>query len=307
MTMSTETAGAPRLNLHLQQLAYLRELERAGTVTEAARRLDVSQPALSQALSELERRLGVPLFERRGRRRELTEAGREVARFANEVLGRAGELERWLRARRAGEAGTLRIGMIDAASLYVLPGTIRAFRHAHPAVLLELVVGTTADLLEGLERYELDIAFVVGPVPDAFQTHDVLVEPLYLYRPPGEALPVDGAGSAEDDGGEQDWMLYPVDSQTRALIDEGLARRGLRPHVTLESGNPAILRQMVALGLGWSVLPSTVAEIGEPRLVRADARPIAERALLAAWRADVPVDPRAERFLELATSEARVS
>ncbi|MBM3141324.1 MAG: LysR family transcriptional regulator [Chloroflexi bacterium] len=292
--MTDDDARAVAPGFQLQQLLYLREIERAGTLTAAAARLHVSQPALSQSLSQLERRLGVPLFERAGRRRVLTEAGREVARVAEEVLGRAAELEGWLEARRRGEAGVLRVGMIDAASLYVLPETIRRFRAEHAAVDLRLVVDTSAALLERLDGFALDLAFVVGPIEGAYAVSEVLEEPLYLYAPRGVA-------QRPEEGG---WVLYPTGSQTRALIDAGLARAGLRPEVTLESSNPEILRQMVVLGLGWSVLPEAVAEAGSPPLARHGESPVARRTLLGVRRAAAAPDARAEAFLRLA-GEAR--
>ena len=86
-------ADTPRrpapVNVHFQQLAYLREIERSTTWAQAAERLNLSQPALSQSMAELERRLGVSLFERDGRRRRLTEEGREAVRFARTVLAHA--------------------------------------------------------------------------------------------------------------------------------------------------------------------------------------------------------------------------
>ncbi len=282
---------APPLNLHLQQLAYVRALERSGTLTEAARRLQVSQPALSQSLSQLERRLGVPLLERDGRRRQLTEAGREVARFAGETLARAGALRDWLDAYAEGREGTLRVGMIDAASLYALPSAIRAFRESHPEVQLELVVDRSGLLLERLARFELDLAFVVGPVAPEFDAVEVLNEPLYLYAPPGT--------TEEPSDGE--WVLYPPGRQTRRIIDAGLAARGIWPRISLESDNPAVLGQMVALGLGWSVLPEGVVEGVSPELAASRRDQIAERTLLAARRAQSPPDARAEAFLRLVT------
>ena len=284
---------APPLNLHLQQLAYIRALERSGTLTEAARRLQVSQPALSQSLSQLERRLGVPLLERDGRRRQLTEAGREVARFAGETLARAGALRDWLDAYAEGREGTLRVGMIDAASLYALPSAIRAFRESHPEVQLELVVDRSGLLLERLARFELDLAFVVGPVPPEFDTVEVLNEPLYLYAPPGT--------TEEPSDGE--WVLYPPGRQTRRIIDAGLAARGIWPRISLESDNPAVLGQMVALGLGWSVLPEGVVEGVSPELAASRRDQIAERTLLAARRAQSPPDARAEAFMGLVTEQ----
>lgn len=292
LTPTAPPGASPGLvrGMNFQQLAYLRELERAGTVTEAAERMHVSQPALSQALSQLERRLGVPLFERQGRRRVLTPAGRRVAGFASEVLGRVAELQSRLQAERDGEAGTLTVGMIDAASLYVLPSAIRRFRVDHPAVQLRLVVDSTNALLDRLREFDLDVAFVVGPVEDAgLRSQVVLREPLYVYAPAGSSEAPQAAA----------WALYPDGRRTRALIDAGFAARGLTPTVVLESDSPDVLRQMVALGLGWSVLPAAVAETGAPPLRRYEQAPIAERSLLAVRRGTAPPDPRAEAFLAL--------
>lgn len=277
------------LNLHLHHLAYLREVERSGTFTAAARRLHISQSALSQALAEFERRLGVPLFERDGRRRALTEAGREAARFASEVLGRATELRAWADARRAGGSGSLAVGMIDAASLYVLPSAVTAFRSAHPGVELRVVVDTTEALLERLQRFEVDLAIVVGPVAAGFETIEIAREPLRLYGPHGQTAP----------GPEAEWMLYPSGSHTRAVIDAALAARRIVPRVTLESTNPQVLRQLVALGFGWSVLPEQIAEDGQPALVPSGGV-LGERTLLGVRRPGTPSDTRAEAFLALA-------
>src|SRR4051812_8645618 len=127
--MTNESLASEELlgGVTLRQLAYLREAARASSFTAAASALGLSQPALSQALSELERRVGVPLFEPAGRGRRITEDGTEVLAFAERVLAEAGELRDRLAARAGGETGTLRVGMIDAASLYVLPNVIRGY------------------------------------------------------------------------------------------------------------------------------------------------------------------------------------
>ena len=277
------------LSVHLQQLTYLREVERAPTFTEAARRLHVSQPALSQSLAELERRIGLPLFEARGRRRELTEVGREAARFASEVLGRTAEFQEWVTSYREGGAGTLTVGMIDAASLYALPDAVRGFREAHPEVRLQLIVDTSGALIERLQRYELDLAFVVAPVAGDVDVVEVGREPLHIYAPTEDARPAE----------EADWVLYPVGSHTRQQIDEGLARLGIVPRVTLESHNPQVLRQMVELGFGWTVLPPAVA--GEGASLRQGAQ-VAVRTLVGVRRRSSLLDPRAEAFLTAAAS-----
>ena len=105
---------------------------------------------------------------------------------------------------------------------------------------------------------------------EGYRSTEVLREPLYVYAPPDtEEAPEQG-----------EWALYPQGRRTRLLIDEGLALRGLRPRVTLESDNPAVLRQMVALGLCWSVLPAEIAEAGTPSLRPQRRELVAERTLL---------------------------
>jgi DNA-binding transcriptional LysR family regulator len=286
-----QSEGPAVLNLHLHQLAYLREVARRGSIAGAAETLHVSQPALSQALAELGRRAGVPLFERAGRGRRLTAAGAEVLRFAEETLAAAESLGRRLARYRQGSGGPLHVGMIDAASLYVLPDVVRRYRAAHPDVDLKLTVDTSDELLRRLRAFELDLVFVVGPVEQpGVVSLEVLREPLYVYTAPGDG------GNAES----ARWVLYPEGSRTRRLIDGAFARAGIHPTVALESSNPAVLRQMVAMGLGWSVLPPTIAEdTPGPAVARRGDR-LAERPLHAARRAAAPLDPRVEAFLALA-------
>jgi len=280
---------------HLRQLAYLHEVGRLEGFTRAAEALGVSQPALSQSLADLERRLGVPLFEPDGRHRRLTEDGQEVLAFAEHTLADLRALRERLDARRRGEAGLLRVGMIDAASLYVLPEVIRRYRLGHPEVELSLLVDTSTALVTRLRSFELDLAFVVGAPEDGdLRGDEVLREPLYVYGPPASRSRKPPPGA--------DWVLYPAGSRTRAVIDAGLAALDIRPRVALESHNPEVLRQMVALGLGWTVLPLPVArERGGGRALRLREGPlVAQRSLVGVRRR--AENPRVEAFLTLARS-----
>jgi DNA-binding transcriptional LysR family regulator len=293
---SADESGAPVPNLHLQQLRYLVEVVERGSLGRAAETLHVSQPALSQAMAELERRLGVPLFERAGRGRRPTAAGRETLRFASEVLRGARALTEHLAALRAGDSGALDVGMIDAASLYVLPDVVRRFRAQHPAVELKVAVETSGVLLQRLRAFALDLAFVVGPVQDSdLRAAEVLREPLHIY------LPIGATGEPQ----QARWLLYPEGSRTRAIIDAAFARRAIQPRIALESGNPAVLRQRVALGLGWSVLPQAVAESDGPASGMKRGDLLAYRPLDAVRRRDSPPDARVDAFLRLAIEVGR--
>lgn len=297
MTRSRAATTTLPLNLHLQQLNYLRCVAGCETLSEAAKELSISQPALSQALDEVERRLGLALFERVGRRRRLNQDGQAVAEFAADILGRAESFAAKLQRRREGEGGVLRVGTIDAGSLYILPEALKRFRSAAPGVDLRLSVGTSAELEDAVLRNDLDLAFVIGDVrqDSRLAREPLLKEQLYLYGPG------DGKTPSEDD----DWVLYPAHSHTRDEIDRELASRGWNPRVRLESSNPQVLRQMVALGFGWSVLPRAVAESGPAPLKPARARPVASRQIVVSRRVSAVGDARAERFVELARGWAR--
>ena len=158
-------------------------------------------------------------------------------------------------------------------------------------------VGTSAELEDAVLRDDLDLAFVIGDArPDSrLEREPLLKEQLYLYGPGGRKSP------SEDD----DWVLYPARSHTRDEIDRELASRGWTPRVRLESSNPQVLRQMVALGFGWSVLPRAVAESGPEPLKPARSRPVASRQIVVSRRVSSVGDARAERFVDLARGWAR--
>src|SRR4051794_40545880 len=104
-------------DITVQQLEYLDAVDRHDVWAEAARSLGVSPSALSQGLAELERRVGIPLFERQGRRRVPTAECRVVLEHARRVLAQTDDLVTWAADRRQGRTGQVRVGMIDAAAV----------------------------------------------------------------------------------------------------------------------------------------------------------------------------------------------
>ncbi len=278
----------PRLDVGTRTLGYLREVARQPTFTEAAQVLGVSQPALSQSLANLERRLGVALFEQDGRRRRFTQAGELVSEFAAEVIGRTGELQARLDAHRAGSAGLLRVGLIDAATLYLLPAALASFCASRPEVRLLVVVEATDALCDRLAGFDLDLAFCVGHNRPGLMATHICTETLHVY-----------AKQPTEDPCSVDWALYPTGSRTRALIEAGLDDRGIAPMVAMESRNPDVLRQMAEVGLAWTVLPEAVGSRSEG-LVEVFPEPVAARPLVLMRRDAAPPDPRAHAMESLA-------
>lgn len=244
--------AAGPLNLTVPQLSYLVAVADHDTFAEAATSLGVTTSALSQGLAELERRVGVELFERVGRRQVLRDDAAEVLAHARRVVADSRDLARVLDDRRAGRAGRLRVGMIDAAAVTHLPERLRAFRAAAPDVELRLVVAPSGPLVEQVRRGELDLAVVVAPTDDpALDIRPLLTERIVVVSPDGA---YDGGPSTWGP-----WVLFPRGSHTRALVEAELVRRGATVDVVAESHQPEVLREMARLGMGWTALPEAQA------------------------------------------------
>ena len=288
-------------NLSVHQLLYVREAARAQTWSEAARRLGVTQPALSQGVAEVERRLGVRLFDRRARLRTPTPELIEVLTVAEQILSGIGDLDRRLHELHSGERGTVRLGMIDTAALGSLAPSVAGFRARFPDVNVTIVVEASMSLSERVAAGELDLAVVVGPNPVTarlgrrLEMTPLFDESIFVY-PASDATGRSPKRLPPSRWGP--WVAYPSGSQSRQLIVAALARRGVSMDVVAESSNPDVLRQMVRLGVGWCALPEDVAETGASPLTRLPGAPLTERGIVAIRRADALPNASAERLFE---------
>lgn len=286
--------------LSLAQLDYLVAVADEPTWTRAAEQLGVSTSALSQSLAEVERRLGVALFERSGRQRVPTATGDEVIAYARGVVAQTHDLAAWLDEVRSGRRGHLRLGMIDSSAIDHHPAVLRAFRDERPEVELRLTVAPSGSLVDLLTRGELDLAVCVAPPTDRddLVVVPLLDEPLALYAPDGRP-----AGAPATWG---PFVSFPAGSHTRTMIERAVVDAGGRYEVVAESHQPDVLREMVRLGAGWAVLPAAQAERPPHPLVPARSRPLLHRTLVAARRRHGVTDPVVDQLVEhLTTGEVR--
>lgn len=275
----------PKLaGISTSHLEYLLATLAHDTWRDAAAAVGVTPSALSQGIAELERRLGLTLFDRQGRRRVATPEAHHVSHFATRMLAELRELSRWAEEVRSGSTGELSIGMIDTAAIHHFGDTLVSFRRENPELSVRLFVQPSNRLLELLRSGEVDAIVAVDPPDDErLVATPLITEPLYAYAPPdGNASPRRGARPTT----WGPWVGFPADSRTRALIASNLRRRQVSYDVVAESSQPAVLREMVQLGMGWCVLPQTDAETEPHALERALDEPIAERVLTLVQRAD---------------------
>jgi DNA-binding transcriptional LysR family regulator len=288
-------------NLSIHQLLYVREAARAATWTDAAHRLGVSQPALSQGVAEVERRLGIALFERRSRARIPTPALALVLEVADRIIAATDDLDQRLHELETGQRGHLRVGMIDTAALGMFAAALATFRTSHPDVTTTLVVDSSTPLSQGVASGELDLAIVVSPnpillrTPTSFRTEPLVAEEMYVYPPFG--LPKSSVGWEPERWGP--WVTYPTGSQSRELIERALLTKGSSIVAVAESSNPDVLRQMVRLGVGWCVLPKNIAQAGNDPLKPLKGPPLTNRSMALIRRSNALFNSAADELAQL--------
>ena len=285
-------------DLSIRQLEYLVAVADSDTFALAAERVGVSPSALSQGLAELERRVGLPLFDRDGRRRVLRPDTKPVLDHARQVVALTADLTDWAHRTRSGDSGHLRLGMIDASAVQHHGELLRHFRNEHPDLRIHLRVAPSGDLLAELVGGSLDLAVCVEPPAPVrgVHTEPLLTENLAVYAP-------DGRRRAGPSAGWGPWVLFPRGAHTRAVAEAALRRRGAPVEVVAESHQPEVLCEMVRLGLGWSVLPVAQAEWGGQPLTGCEV--LARRRLVTARRqgaAPHPAGVLVERALRSASA-----
>jgi LysR family transcriptional activator of nhaA len=244
------------LNLH--HLRLFRAVATDGTLTGAARRLNLSQSALSAQVRTLEDSLGQPLFERRGRGLVLTEAGRIALDHAEAIFRTAEDLTATLRetgrARRALRVGALATLSRNFQMQFLRPLIGRA------DVEVVLRSGSQAELLRGLDSLALDVVLTnLAPARDAASTwlvHRLDEQPVGLIGTPGRV----GAGGrtlADLIGGEP--LILPTpETALRAGFDALAARLGVTPQIAAEADDMAMLRLLTREDAGLAVIPPIV-------------------------------------------------
>ncbi|MCA3131721.1 MAG: LysR substrate-binding domain-containing protein [Betaproteobacteria bacterium] len=275
----------------LQELKYVVAVAETRNFRRAAERVFVSQPSLSASVKKLEDELGVRLFERGPREVLLTEAGEQVVAQARRVLDEAARVREVARHGRDPLRGVLRLGVIHTIAPYLLPGLVLALRGAAPAMPLEIEENMTASLDQMLRGGLMDVAILALP----YEAPGVEVLPLYdeVFRvvvPARHPWARRRAVKAEELAGEN-LLLLSIGHCFREQVMEACGEFA-RPAPPGRQGNSLeTIRNMVASGLGVSVLPATAltGRHASPLVRAVDfAAPAPMRRVVAAFRADFP-------------------
>jgi LysR family transcriptional regulator, hydrogen peroxide-inducible genes activator len=283
--------------ISLKQLRYFDAVARTSHFGKAAELCAVTQPALSMQIQELEKFLGVPLIERSRNGAMLTEAGREVSGRAAKVLAELRDIVDYTR-RQGGLAGPLHFGVIPSIAPYVLPALLPVVRDTYPDLELHLRETQTQHLLDELVDGHLDLLLLALPIEHAeVETAKLFTDRFLLAMP--KSRRITNRVRATPELLQQDRLLLLEEGH--CLRDQALAFCELRRVDNIDTfgaSNLSTIVQMVANGLGLTLLPELAVELevrrGDIRLMRfTDPQP--RRTIGLAWRRS---SPRKRHFVE---------
>lgn len=284
----------------ITQLRAFLAVAETGSVHAAARRLYVSQPSVSAAISALGKELQAKLVERSGRGIRLTPAGEALVPYAARVLGLLEQAREAVEEAVRPERGRIRIVAVNTAGEYVVPALIDAYRRLHPETELLLEIGNRKLVLERVASHAADVGIggrpiVKGVIGEPFLDNDLVIV----------------ARDIVEDLAEATWLLREEGSGTRTTTERFLAELGIAPKSVLTLGSNGAVKQALKLGLGVSLVSelAVARELEAGELVRI---PAPETPIPRPWHAlvaeDVPCRPAVQLFLAfLRSDEARAA
>jgi DNA-binding transcriptional LysR family regulator len=242
------------MSMNLNHLAVFHAVAQAGGMTLGAGRLDVSQPAVSRQVGELERALGLSLFDRVGRRVRLSRAGELLADYARRLFALAHEAEEAMADVRAVGRGRLVIGASTTIGTYLLPGVLAAFARRHPGVELLVAIENTEQVRRRLAGHELDVGLTEGFVEEEELEAEVFQrDELVVVAAPGH--PLAGKPRVSLKAIQQEaFVLREPGSGTRAVEERALARLKVPVRVAMSLGGTEAIKRVVAEGVGVAIL-----------------------------------------------------
>lgn len=250
----------------LDQLRILKAIAAEGSFKRAADSLYVSQPAVSLQVQHLERQLDVPLFDRGGRRAQLTEAGRLLLSYGDRILSLCQETCRAIDDLQNLNGGTLIIGASQTTGTYLMPRMIGLFRKKYPEVAVQLHVHSTRRTAWSVANGQIDLAIIGGEVPTELK-EDLEIVP---YAEDELALVLPMLHPLAQVGTLQKEELYKLqfitlDSQStiRKVIDQVLSKSGIDPRqlsIEMELNSIEAIKNAVQAGLGAAFLSVTAIE-----------------------------------------------
>lgn len=256
---------------HLRTFQAVAELRH---FAKAADRCNLSQPAVSHQIAQLEEEVGARLFNRTGRTVSLTVVGEVLLEEAHRVLSTLDRAEERVREAARGAIGRIRLGASPTAGLYLLGELIAEYRQRHAAYELHLEIAQEGNLLDRVARNELDMAVLAGDVPTSdLRAIPIAEDHLVAVASPSLKRSAGSRPNLNELLREVTWLLREPGSDTRRQVDRWFERHKFAPARTMTLTGPDAVKRAAEAGLGVGILSE--------RCMEADLRPKGRLALLS--------------------------
>ncbi|MBN8964824.1 MAG: LysR family transcriptional regulator [Rhizobiales bacterium] len=285
----------------LEQLRIFVAVSERRHMTWAAKDLRITQSGVSAAISALEARCGIPLFDRIGRQIRLTDAGEILLKEARHILARVDAAALALEEIGDARRGTLRIHASRTVASYWLPVRIATYRKEYPRVRVELKIDNTANVARAVVEGAASIGLVEGSIEDpVLHSKVVAMDELVVVAKRSRSR---GRKITPEDLKKLPWVLREQGSGTRSALESALAGFGLSAsalNVVLEIPSNEAIRSMVEAGAGATALSSLVVKdsVAAGRIVRLPIR-LPKRAFTLLYHRQAYVSRIARNFIEL--------
>lgn len=283
--------------MDLRNLQYFLEVVRHNSFTKAAQALYITQPTISKMIQNLEKELGVVLFERVGKRVELTDAGEVLLQQAQTMVKSFENMTSQLNDLTELRKGRIRIGLPPMIGASFFPKVIGSFQDRYPGITLKLFEDGAKKVEEDVGAGVLDIGVALLPTnEDVFDYFSFVKERLLLVVHPSHRL-ADREEVSLIDLEEEKFLLYREDFALHNRIIAECLRAGFQPNVIHKSSQWDFISEMVAANLGIALLPETICSDLDPDRFRFISliNPTIPWHLAMIWRKD--------RYLSLAARE----
>ncbi len=253
--------------MEFRHLQTFQSIAQEGSFLKAAEKLQYAQSTITLHIQQLEAELGVKLFSRRGKRTELTVAGRTLIEQTDQLLYRAANLQQTMTDLVAGEAGHLRIASIEPVASINLPVILAQFCQEHSKVRLTLEVGVTQVISQRVAAGLLDMALCSPPSANLGLTFELLFyDSIALLLPDTHPLAKFDEISVSSLSQER-LILTEEHCPYRDIFEKALLAEGINPFSGIEVMSLEALKQMVRHGLGIGIIPAAAIAPPPPNTI----------------------------------------
>jgi DNA-binding transcriptional LysR family regulator len=272
--------------LNLDYLRTFLDVIELGSFSAAAERLELTQPAVSLQVRQLEKRLGIRLIERIGRKARPTAAGAELAGYAGQIDALVSTALDSMARHATGAVGRVRIGTGATACIFLLPPILRDLRRRFPTLEITVSTGNTADIVKAVDDNIIDVGLVTLPTAGRMlEITPVLDDEFVLIAPPNMQLPARLTAAALS---TLPVLLFEPGGNTRHITDKWFARSDITLQPIMSLGSVEAIKELVRAGLGCAVLPGMATRQARDRkgLVVRSLSPKLHRTLALVIRRD---------------------